>query len=153
MNKVLAIRVATAADVPALFDIRTSVRENHQSMEGLREVGVTPESIAHMLQTTSRAWIADIDCRPVAFTMANAAERTVFAMFVRPGYEGRGLGRALMAETEAWLFAGGADEIWLTTGADPGIRANGFYQHLGWRATGLTEGGEIRYVKRRLLPG
>lgn len=33
------IRVATSADVESLFNIRTSVRENHQSREGLARNG------------------------------------------------------------------------------------------------------------------
>lgn len=68
-------------------------------------------------------------------------------MFVRPGYEGRGLGRVLMREAETWLFGRGWDEIWLLTGSDPKLRANGFYQHLGWRDAGLQEDGQIKYVK------
>jgi GNAT superfamily N-acetyltransferase len=143
------IRLAQPEDVETLFDIRTSVRENHQSREELAEIGVTPASVAEMLDTHSRAWIAEVDGVAAAFSMANAEERTVFAMFVRPGYEWRGLGRALMAEAEAWLFEQGDDEIWLTTGSDPAIRANGFYLHLGWQQTGATEDGQIRYIRSR----
>ena len=143
------VRPATEADVAALFDIRTSVRENFQSREELAGIGVTPESVAALLRTDGAAWVAEVDGTPAAFSMANAAERTGFAMFVRPEFEGRGLGRALMARAEAWLFAGGAEEIWLTTGSDPRIRANGFYRRLGWPETGFNDGGEILYVKRR----
>jgi GNAT superfamily N-acetyltransferase len=150
---IMRVRIADIQDVETLFDIRTSVRENHQSREELAGIGVTPASVAEMLRTDSRAWIADVDGRPVAFSMANAAERTVFAMFVRPGYEGRGLGRALMAEAEAWLFAQGADEIWLTTGSDPAIRANGFYRHLGWQEDGTTQDGQIRYTRTKSASG
>lgn len=143
------IRVATVDDVETLFAIRTSVRENHQSRDELAEIGVTPASVAEMLKSESRAWIAEIDGLDVAFSMANADERTIFAMFVRPGYDGRGLGRALMAEAEAWLFGRGIDEIWLTTGSDPSIRANGFYLHLGWSAAGTMDDGQIRYTRTK----
>lgn len=144
----MRVRFATEEDIPALFDIRTSVRENHQSREELAEIGVTPQSIAEMLRTNSRAWLAEVEGTPAAFTMADAGEGTVFAMFVRPEYEGRGLGKALMRETESWLFAQGWDEIWLLTGSDPALRANGFYRHLGWRDAGVQEDGQIKYVKR-----
>ena len=125
------IRPATAEDVETLFEIRTSVRENHQSREELARIGVTSESVQEMLASNSRAWVAEVDDYPAAFLMANAEEATVFAMFVRPAYEGRGLGRALMERAESWLFDQGASEIWLTTGSDPRIRANGFYRRLG----------------------
>lgn len=143
------IRVAREADVETLFAIRTSVRENHQSREELAGIGVTAARVAEMLRTSSRAWIAEVEGEPVAFSMADAEERTVFAMFVRPGYEGRGLGRELMRHAEEWLFERGVEEIWLTTGSDPGIRANGFYRRLGWVDDGLTDDGQIRYLKRR----
>jgi GNAT superfamily N-acetyltransferase len=142
------IRVATEADVEAMFDIRTSVRENHQSREELAALGVTPFSISEMLRTSGRAWIADVNGVPAGFSLADADERTIFGMFVRPEYEGRGLGRALIAHAEQWLFDY-TDEIWLTTGSDPSIRANGFYRHLGWRQGGTNERGENRYILRR----
>ena len=143
----MRIRTASEADVPVLFEIRTSVRENHQSREELATIGVTPESIGEMMRSSSRVWVAEVEGQPVAFSMADAGEGTIFAMFVRPGYEGRGLGRALMREAEAWLFDQGLEEIWLLTGSDPALRANGFYRHLGWQDAGLQEDGQIKYVK------
>lgn len=148
----MSIRVAAEADVETLFDIRTSVRENHESREQLAAIGVTPESVGGMLGTTARAWLAEFDGVPAAFSMADAGQGTIFAMFVRPEYEGRGLGRALMREAEDWLFAAGWDEIWLLTGGGP-LRANGFYKHLGWEVKGREADGQLRFVKRRRAAG
>ena len=69
------IRVATEADVESLFDIRTSVLENHQSRSDLAHAGVTPQSVAQMLRSSSRAWIASEGRQDVAFSIANAPER------------------------------------------------------------------------------
>lgn len=144
----MSIRTATEADVATLFAIRTDVRENNMTPEALADVGVTPQSVAKMLRTDSRAWLADWAGQPAAFAMADAARGTVFALFVRRGCEERGLGRALLAEAAEWLFAHGWDEIWLTTGADaPG--ANSFYRRVGWREDGIAENGEIRYTLAR----
>jgi GNAT superfamily N-acetyltransferase len=144
----MVIRPAILADVETLFDIRTSVRENHMTREALARIGVTPDRVATMLRADSRAWIAEVEGEPVAFSMADAGQGTVFALFVRAGHEGRGLGRALLAEAAAWLFSRGWDEVWLTTGADaPG--ANAFYAHVGWRREGVQPNGEIRYTLRR----
>jgi GNAT superfamily N-acetyltransferase len=146
----MSIRVATEADVEALFDIRTDVRENNMTREALAAIGVTPASVAEMLRTDSRAWLAEWDERPAAFAMADAGRGTVFALFVRRGYEDRGLGRALLAEAATWLFGRGWDAIWLTTGADaPG--ANAFYQRVGWHFDGVAENGENRYTLRRVV--
>ena len=144
----MAIRLATEADVETLFVIRTDVRENNMTREALAAIGVTPRNVAEMLRTDSRAWLADWEGEPAAFAMADAARGTVFALFVRRGYEERGLGRALLAEAAAWLFSRGWDEIWLTTGADaPG--ANAFYRRVGWHFDGVAENGENRYTLRR----
>lgn len=140
-----AVRVATVADVPSLFDVRTSVVENYQSVEELARLGVTLESVADMLRSNSRAWVGEEDDHVVAFSMANAAEATVFAMFVRPGSDGQGWGRALMIEAEHWLFDRGCEEIWLLTDG-PAIS---FYQHLGWRNEGVQTDGQTRFTKRR----
>lgn len=143
------IRPATPDDVELLFDIRTSVLENHQSRGELASIGVTPRAVAEMLRTTARAWVAEVEGRAVGFSMADAAEGTVFAMFVRPGREGRGVGRALMREAEAWLFAEGREEIWLLTGRDPALRAHGFYRRLGWTEAEWRADGQVKYVKSR----
>jgi GNAT superfamily N-acetyltransferase len=145
----MEIRRVTPEDVELLFEIRTSVRENHQSREELASIGVTPETVAEMLRTTSRAWVAEVEGTAVGFAMADAAEGTVFAMFVRPGWEGRGAGRALMREAEAWLFGEGREQIWLLTGRDPALRANGFYRALGWTAAEWGTDGQVKYVKRK----
>ena len=146
------VRAATAADVPALFRIRTSVRENHLSMEQLAALGITHDSVRELIESGDGAWIAEVDGVAAAFAMALREDRTIFAMFVRPEFEGRRLGRALMAEAERWLFEQGCDQIQLTTGSDPAIRAHGFYRRLGWEPAGTAPNGELRYVKRAQQP-
>jgi GNAT superfamily N-acetyltransferase len=145
----MQISLATPDDIETLFDIRTSVEQNHQSREELSLLGVTAESLAEMLQTRSRAWLCRLEGTAAGFSMADAARATIFALFVRPGFEGRGIGRRLMGEAEAWLFQHGWDEIWLTTGSDESLRAIGFYHHLGWVPAGVLDDGQVRFVKRR----
>ncbi len=144
------IREAQIEDIETLFNIRTSVIENHQSREELVTLGITPETVANMLQTDCRAWIAEIDERPIAFSMANAAEKTIFAMFVLPSFEGRGAGRALMQQAEQWLWSQGVEEIWLLTGNDSNLRAYGFYLHLGWTPTDIEPDGQIKFLKKKV---
>jgi GNAT superfamily N-acetyltransferase len=154
----MQIRPAQLQDIETLFHIRTSVVENHQSRQELANLGVTPETIAHMLQTTCRAWIAEIDAQAVGFSFANATERMVFGLFVLPAYEGRGVGRALIQQAEDWLWSQGATEIHLFTGNQPSLRAYGFYQHLGWQVEAVQSdlpeaaarrGRQIKFVKRK----
>ncbi len=146
----MKIREAQLEDIETLFNIRTSVIENHQSREELATLGITPETVAEMLQTDCRAWISEIDEQPIAFSMANAAEKTIFAMFVLPSFEGRGAGRALMQQAEHWLWSQGVEEIWLLTGNDSNLRAYGFYLHLGWTPVDIQPDGQIKFLKKKV---
>jgi GNAT superfamily N-acetyltransferase len=146
------VREAGEDDVELLFDIRTSVRENHQSREELESLGITAESVARMLATEAKAWICEIDGQAVGFSMANQRDRTVFALFVRPEHEGRGAGQALLKTSEQWLFSRGLSDIWLSTGSDPTLRAHGFYRRMGWQPSGSSEDGSIIYTRHDARP-
>ena len=145
------IREAQIEDIETIFEIRTSVTENHQSREEIAELGITPETVNQMLQTDCCAWIADIDSKSIGFSIANATEKTIFGVFVLPSFEGRGAGKALVQKAEEWLFSQNIEEIWLLTGNDPNLRAYGFYLHLGWKPAGVIKDGEmegeIKFVK------
>jgi hypothetical protein len=84
------IRIAQRDDIDTIFEIRTSVIENHQSREEIAELGITQESVAKMLETDCCAWVAEIDDRPIGFSIANAIEKTIFGIFVLPSFECRG---------------------------------------------------------------
>ncbi|MDJ0617756.1 MAG: GNAT family N-acetyltransferase [Calothrix sp. MO_192.B10] len=146
------IRKAQLEDIETLFEIRTNVLENHQSRAEIAELGITPETVAQMLQTDCCAWIAEIDAKPIAFSIANATEKTIFGIFVLPAFEGRGAGRALMEKAEEWFWSQDIEEIWLLTGNNPNLRAYGFYLHLEWVPVGVeTDGdmkGEMKFIKK-----
>src|SRR5437868_15157008 len=98
------LRIAVPADVPSMFDVRTSVLENHMPVEALTRVGITADTITAMLAGDSRAWVAEENEKIVDFSIADASEATVFAIFVQPADEGNGLGRARMAGGERGLL-------------------------------------------------
>lgn len=137
------IRPARPGDVPALFRIRTSVRENLLTLAELDALGVTPAAVAALIAAEPCAWVAEAAGQPVGFALVKYDEACVFALFVAPEHEGRGLGRALLARAEAALFARHA-RIWLITG--PGTRAARLYRRAGWTPAGRG-GGEERFEK------
>jgi GNAT superfamily N-acetyltransferase len=144
----MTLRPAWVHDVETLFDIRCSVRENHQSREELDGLGVTVESVGRMIASGDYvSTIAEVDGRPAGFTMAQISQGYVFACFVRPEFEGRGLGRALMEAAEDDLRRAGVKQAWLSTGSGPHLRAAGFYRHLGWKDDGFLADGQIRFTK------
>lgn len=142
------LRAATADDVPALFAVRTSVRENHLDLAALAARGVTPASMAAMIADDgAHAWVIETGHEVVAFSMADARTGTVFALFVRPGAEGRGYGRALLRAAEEWLFGAGWATIRLQTGREPHFRAHRLYRAAGWTLVGPADHGDVRYEK------
>lgn len=140
----MVIRRATVSDIPALVEIRASVRENILTSE------ISEERIVAGLEERGRGWVAEHDERIVGFSMADSIDSLIWALFLRPECEGRGIGRALLVEAVEWLWSQGSERIWLTT--DPGTRAAGFYEHMGWTRTGMTERGEARFELLRPTP-
>ncbi|MDR0225434.1 MAG: GNAT family N-acetyltransferase [Burkholderiaceae bacterium] len=140
------IRPARAADVAAMFRIRTSVRENALDAEALARLGITPPAIAAAIEAAACAWVAEDGGTVRGFSMVDLDTACLFAAFVLPGHEGRGLGRGLVRAAEAALFRH-HDLAWLETAADS--RAAGFYRHLGWGGERDLGAGDIRLEKRR----
>jgi GNAT superfamily N-acetyltransferase len=137
------LREATAADLPGISRVRTSVRENLATIEQLRQRGITNESVAASFLADSKGWVAERSGEIVAFAIADRAAKSIFALFVLPEWENRGLGSRLLDLALAWLHANGATVVWLTTG--PGTKAAGFYERRGWVAAGREERGDTRY--------
>lgn len=141
------IRPATEADVATLFAIRTSVRQNHLSHGQLAELGITPASVAEAIRLGPCCWLAEADGVAAGFAMVDGTAGEVFALFVRPEYEGRGVGRLLLATAETSLFREHA-RIWLVTDGSDGIRANAFYQRQGWQRVANLDARDVRYEKQ-----
>lgn len=143
---VVEIRLAQQSDVSALFDVRTSVRENHISVERLAQMGVTETSISEMIAASPCAWVVAVGGEVVGFSMIDVEDASLFAAFVLPTHENKGLGKALVQAAEEELFKHHA-EIWLETANDS--RAAGFYRHTGWGNQREAKGGQIRLTKMR----
>ncbi|MBB4867898.1 GNAT superfamily N-acetyltransferase [Pseudomonas nitritireducens] len=144
----VVIRRATVADIDTLFDIRTSVRQNHLSREQMSELGITPQVLAEVIQASPCAWIAEWDGKAGGFAMVDGEAAEVFALFVRPELEGRGLGGLLLAAAEEFLFRD-HPSIWLVTDGGEEIRANAFYLRRGWQLAGRVDERDVRYEKVR----
>lgn len=142
------LRQATTADIETLFDIRTSVIENHLSRQEMAELGITPAALAEAIDQAPCAWIAELDGVAAGFAMVDFEAGELFALFIRPHAEGHGLGRLLLNAAEAALFEQHAS-IWLITDGHENIRANGFYRRHGWALAGAVDARDVRYEKRR----
>lgn len=129
----MKFREITAADVPALFYVRTRTRENMLTIEQLQRLGINPQSVTESLSQSTKGWVCDdADNRIVGFSMADRVTGEFLVIAVLPEYEGRGVGGRLMALAEEWLAASGCKRAWLTTDLDTTLRAYGFYRKRGW---------------------
>lgn len=140
-----SVRPAVIADIGAMFHIRTSVRENAMSYRALIAAGITPGRVARLLDGSGAGWMARADTEDAGFALADARAGMIFALFVLPQHQGKGIGRALLRLAEEWLAARGWREIWLETGADPALRAAGFYRRMGWQEDGIAPNGQRRF--------
>lgn len=68
------------------------------------------------LDTQGRGWVCRSGRKIVGFAYASRDDASIWALFVQPGYERRGIARRLMALAERWLLALGAPAITLDTG-------------------------------------
>jgi GNAT superfamily N-acetyltransferase len=143
----LTFREATGADMPGITQVRLSVTEDSSTLERLASFGITNESVAASLLKDRKGWVAIRDGEIVGFSMGDRADGSIFALFVLPGREGRGIGGKLFDLAVGWLSENGAQRIWLTT--DPQSKAARFYQRRGWVATGKAERGDTRYELTR----
>jgi len=140
-------REANAADMPGISSVRLSVTENALSVEQLKERGITNASVAAPLLTHRKGWVAEQNGQIVAFSMADRADWSIFALFVLPGYEQRELGSRLLDLALDWLWYNGAERVWLSTG--PLTRASRFYEMRGWVCAGNEAGGDLRFELSR----
>lgn len=135
----MPLRPTTVHDIHAMHAVRLAVRENALS----DETRVRPEHYRALLRESGRGWVHEESDKVVAFGIADHANRNIWALFVAPRSEGRGIGRALLEVMGTWLFEQSPAPLWLTTGRN--TRAERFYRAAGWRAVGSATVGEIRF--------
>jgi GNAT superfamily N-acetyltransferase len=135
-----AIRRATRADIPRLMQIRDAVRENRLSDPSR----VPAADYAAFLQH-SEIWVrteGDLIC---AFAAGDTRDGSIWALFVDPVHEGRGMGQTLLPLACETLLKADYDVATLST--DAGTRADRFYRQNGWTVIGKNEKGEIIFQK------
>ncbi|EKS6728162.1 GNAT family N-acetyltransferase [Enterobacter mori] len=144
----IRIRIALSSDIEGIFDVRTSVKENHLSREEMERMGITESVISDMIEKSRCAWVAEDDGKLIGFSMILPYEACLFAAFVLPKYEGRDLGRRLVSLAEQELFKH-HEVAWLET--DKNSRAAEFYRRLGWIEKENVSESDIRLEKLRCV--
>jgi GNAT superfamily N-acetyltransferase len=135
----MIIREATVSDIPALQIIRHAVKENVLSNPAL----VTDEDCADYITNRGKGWVAVIDEVITGFAIADLEDHNIWALFIHPDYEKRGIGKQLHDIMVDWYFTQTTHPIWLST--DANTRAEAFYRKAGWQAVGTYGKTEIKF--------
>ena len=129
------IRRAVPADAPAIWAVHTrAIRETaspHYPPESVAAWSgrMTPGSYVEPIEARVVLVAEDDDGRVAGFAQLNPREGVVQACYVDPDFNGRGVGRALMAAIEDEAREHGRTALLL----DASLNAVAFYASLGWR--------------------
>jgi GNAT superfamily N-acetyltransferase len=138
----MLFREAILADIPQIQIVRHAVKENVLSNPAL----VTDEDCADFITRRGKGWVAVEDGEIVGFAIVDLVEHNIWALFLRPEFEGRGIGKRLQALMLDWYFGQTRETVWL--GTSPHTRAEGFYRRSGWTEVGIHGKGEIKFEMR-----
>ena len=135
----MIFREAGVGDIAALSEIRLSVTEN--VLSDPRKI--TPEMYTDYLSVSGKGWLCEFGGEAVGFSVASRKDASIWALFVKPEYEGQGIGTRLLKLAVDWLFEMGAASISLSTGAN--TRADRLYERRGWKRGEIKPDGEVMY--------
>ncbi len=135
----MIIRDATINDIEQIQVVRQSVKENILSDPNL----VTDEGCKEFITVRGKGWVCEINNVIVGFSIADLISNNIWALFVRPEFEKRGIGKQLHNIMLDWYFKQTRKNIWLST--SPNTRAEIFYKKAGWKEIGVHGDGEIKF--------
>jgi GNAT superfamily N-acetyltransferase len=131
------IRRARDEDHARITEIRNAVTENKLG-EASRPI---VDNDYPWFRDNPGVWLWEENGTILGFSAADTRNGSIWALFVAPGHERHGIGRALFEKACDVLRQDGHRTAWLTT--QPGSRAEGFYRAAGWRVIGASPKGEL----------
>lgn len=136
-----SIRLGRLSDIEQLVQLRVAVAENRITDPSRVPVHEYRNFIEHraLFVWTEKGKIA-------GFSAANPHDGTIWALFVHPSNDGRGIGSALLDKTCKMLKQRGRSIATLSTGPD--TRAAAFYRRRGWVPLGMTDWHELQFAKK-----
>lgn len=133
------IKEATPSDVASMQVVRLAVRENILSDPSK----VTDEDVLDYITRRGKGWIYKTDSEVVGFAIADLVDHNIWALFLLPAFEGKGIGRQLHDTMLQWYFEQTDHQVWLST--EQGTRAEQFYTKAGWKNMGAYGTTEIKF--------
>lgn len=135
----MLFREATVEDIKEIQEVRHSVKENVLSDSSL----VSDDDCRNYLTRRGKGWVCEADGKIAGFAIADLEDNNIWALFLRPEFEQKGIGKRLHYLMLDWYFSQTRETAWLST--EPFSRAEGFYRKMGWKETGIHGKGEIKF--------
>jgi GNAT superfamily N-acetyltransferase len=134
------IRKASRDDIARIFEIRAAVTENR-----LSDPSRVTVADCEWFIDNAEFWVWTEAGRVQGFSAGDPRKGTIFALFVDPDWERRGIGQALLPLACATLRRAGHRSAQLVT--EPETRAERFYRRNGWTEIGRQSDGQIIFRK------
>ncbi|WP_316850730.1 GNAT family N-acetyltransferase [Pedobacter agri] len=135
-------REAKTTDIPQMQIVRHTVKENTLSNPAL----VTDADCEAFITQRGKGWVCEVDDEIVGFSIVDLQENNIWALFLRPEFEGKGIGKALQRLMMNWYFSQTKEKVWL--GTAPNTKAEKFYELQGWKHVGMVNKGEVKFEMR-----
>ena len=135
----MLFRVATVEDIQQIQIVRNAVKENVLSDPSL----VTDNDCKVFITIRGKGWVCEIENKIVGFAIVDLKENNIWALFIDPSFEKRGIGRQLHDTMLDWYFTQTTETVWLGTAFN--TRAEHFYRKAGWKEIGLHGKKEIKF--------
>ena len=135
----MIIREATIEDIKQIQIVRNSVKENALPDPSL----VIDLDCEEFITVRGKGWVCEINHQIVGFAIADLKEHNIWALFLDPDFERKGIGQKLHKIMLDWYFSKTNQTVWLRTAFN--TRAERFYRKAGWTEVGTHGITEIKF--------
>ncbi len=135
----IIFREAKIPDIKQIQKVRHSVKENTLSNPDL----VTDKDCEVFLTIRGKGWVCEINHQIVGFSIVDLRDNNIWALFIDPAFENKGIGKNLHNLMLSWYFTQTKQKVWL--GTAPNTRAEQFYTKMGWTKKGTVNKGEVKF--------
>ena len=135
----MIFRQAQIEDIKQIQIVRNSVKENTLSNPLL----VSEKDYQEFLTERGKGWVCEIENQIIGFAIVDLRDNNIWALFLNPEFEGKGIGTKLQNIMLNWYFENGKENVWL--GTSPNTRAEKFYTESGWVKNGMHGSKEIKF--------
>lgn len=135
----MLFREAHIQDIEQIMDVRLAVNENKL----VDPKSVNPNDCIEYLTLRGKGWVCEVQNRIIGFSIVDLKENNVWALFVLPKYEEKGVGSKLHNLMLNWYFNETKQTLTLST--DSKTRAEKFYLHNKWKPLEILQNGELKF--------